>query len=418
MKDKQLKLWNFDFTVITLGSLISLAGNAVAGIALGFIAIQKTNANIALYALLQVCFALPAALAPMLAGPILDRIPRKHIIYTLDFFSAALYVALFFLVKNDFLPYGLQLCFTITFGCIQGVYTVAYDSLYPNLVSPRNMRRAYAIGSMMWPLAAGVTYLFSAAALESFGVEKLFLIVAAAFLVAALFETLVRKKETHLIQEKKENSKARFQFFRDLREGFAYLKSEKGLSGIVWYFFCNAIVWGAMSAMLYPYFMASYGESQGLRIYTMLMTASTLGRLLGGGVQFFVKYPTQKKFAIALFVYTILCFIEGGYLYIPWLGVMLGVHALSGLLAVTSYNIRTSSTQQYVPDAIRARFNSVFVVLNTLGNALGALTAALLGSAMQVPLAIAVLNVINLLVIFFVLLPRRKDVALIYNVDL
>jgi len=374
-----------------------------------------------LFALLQFGFALPAALAPMLAGPLLDRVPRKHIIYALDFLSAALYIILYFLVKNDALPYGAQIGFNIMLGCIQGVFTVAYDSLYPNLVAPQNMRRAYAISSMMWPLAGGLSYLLSALMVDKSGVEYLFLIVAAAFFVAAVFETMVRKQETHTSAKRSGLTR----FFGDLREGFVYLKGEKGLSGIVWYFFCNAIVWGAAHTMLYPYFFALLGKEQGLWTYTLLMTATTLGRLIGGGVQFFVKYPTKKKFAIALFVYIILCFIEGGYLFIPVLGVMLAVHTVSGLLAVTSYNIRTSSTQSYVPDAVRARFNSVFVVLNTFGNAFGALVAALVaglaeltGGALQVPAVFAVLNFINLLVTLLVLLPRRKDVAAIYNVDL
>ena len=473
IKEKKSRLWTFDFTVITVGSLISMAGNAIAGIALGFITAKTTNNNIALFALLQVGFALPAAITPMLAGPILDRIPRKHIIYSLDFLSTLLYIGLYFLVKHNALPYGLQICGTMIFGCIQGIYTVAYDSLYPNLVAPGNMRRAYAIGSMLWPLAGGITYLLSAAGIEGIGVAKLFLVVAGAFFTAAVFETMVRKQEEHikptkavkrpplnvlwrdiadktreimrthdksgiaaffaaageiLARERREriaayegsDIKRLSQFIDDLKEGFAYLRGEKGLAGIVVYFFCNAIVWGAAGVMLYPYFLSAFGESTGLWMFTMLMTASTIGRFLGGFAQYFIKYPASKKFAIALFVYSALCFIEGGYLFVPVFGIMLVLHFISGALAVTSYNIRISATQQYVPDLVRARFNSVFVILNTLGTALGAGVAATMGTAWKipVPIAVAILNFINVLMIIFVLLPRRKDVAAIYNVDL
>ncbi|MCL2672501.1 MAG: hypothetical protein FWF10_10795 [Clostridiales bacterium] len=45
MEKKQLRLWNFDFTVITLGSVISLGGNAIAGIAMGFINLQQHDSR-------------------------------------------------------------------------------------------------------------------------------------------------------------------------------------------------------------------------------------------------------------------------------------------------------------------------------------------------------------------------------------
>ena len=56
---------------------------------------------------------------------------------------------------------------------------------------------------------------------------------------------------------------------------------------------------------------------------------------------------------------------------------------LNGILGVTSYTIRISATQSYVPDEKKGRFNGAFNMLNTVGSltgqlAAGALTAVLL----------------------------------------
>ena len=74
------------------------------------------------------------------------------------------------------------------------------------------------------------------------------------------------------------------------------------------------------------------------------------------------RYPVQKKFAIAVFVYLAVSVFDGVYLYLPFMG-MLALNFLGGVFAVTSYNIRISSTQNYLPDEIRGRFNGLFQML-------------------------------------------------------
>ena len=59
--------------------------------------------------------------------------------------------------------------------------------------------------------------------------------------------------------------------------------------------------------------------------------------------------PEEHKFKIAVFVYVVISALEGTYLYLP-LALMRLFCFLQGVLGVTSYNIRISSTQSYVPD--------------------------------------------------------------------
>ena len=55
---------------------------------------------------------------------------------------------------------------------------------------------------------------------------------------------------------------------------------------------------------------------------------------------------------------------------------------LQGVLGVTSYNIRISSTQSYVPDNRKGRFNGTFLMLTTIGSLLGQLLAGMLTEIM------------------------------------
>ena len=87
-------LWTRDFTIITLGSVVSMVGGAMSAFAVSVMVLDYTNSTF-LYALFNVCFQLPMLAAPLLAGPILDRVSRKQVIYRLDYLTSGLYLALY-----------------------------------------------------------------------------------------------------------------------------------------------------------------------------------------------------------------------------------------------------------------------------------------------------------------------------------
>ena len=101
------------------------------------------------------------------------------------------------------------------------------------------------------------------------------------------------------------------------------------------------------------------------------------GRAIGGGIHYKIKLPVQHKYSIALMVYVVISLCEGFYLYCP-LPVMMVSCFLTGILGVTSYTIRISATQSYVPDEKKGRFNGAFNMLNTVGSFTGNLLAGAL----------------------------------------
>ena len=84
-------LWTRDFTIITLGSVISMLGNSMSGFALSLLVLDYTGSNL-LYAIYIATFTLPQIVMPIFSGAILDRFSRKKTIYTLDFLSSGVYL--------------------------------------------------------------------------------------------------------------------------------------------------------------------------------------------------------------------------------------------------------------------------------------------------------------------------------------
>lgn len=168
-------LWTWDFTIITVGSIISLIGGVLSTFAMSIMVLDYTG-SVFLYALFNAAYRIPMLVCPVLAGPYLDRMSRKKAVYGLDFLSAGMFAALALLLGKGWFSFPALLCFNLLRGGVDSVYLVAYDSLYPNLVDEGNLSKAYAVSGMLqsimlmaYPLGAlaydalgGVAPLFAA----------------------------------------------------------------------------------------------------------------------------------------------------------------------------------------------------------------------------------------------------------------
>ena len=405
-------LWTKDFTIITLGTVVSMLGNAVAGFAIGLLVLDYTD-SVFLYAFFMVCYSLPRIVMPLLAGPLLDRFSRRRAIYTLDFLSSGVYLAVFFLLRANWFNYPVFIAIAMLVGAIDSVYTVAYDSFYPTLISRGNFTRAYSISSLIYPLATTIMVPIAGLCYQSVGLAPLFLFNAVTFFLAAAAETRIRADESHE-QARGGEAYGGSRFVADFREGIRYLREEKGLAAITAYFFVSTLAYAVVSTLTLPYFKGHPVYT--VTHYTFLMAISTVGRLVGGVIHYRYRFPPQYKFLIAVTVYLVLSVMEGTYLFLP-LALMFVFQFIEGVFSVTSYNIRLSGTQNHVEDAMRGRFNGMFQMFNILGAIVGQLIAGVLGEALPARAVILGAMLANIVGVFAICLPCRKAMQKIYNVD-
>ena len=127
-------LWTRDFTIITLGSVISMLGNSMSGFALSLLVLDYTGSNL-LYAIYIATFTLPQIVMPIFSGAILDRFSRKKTIYTLDFLSSGVYLVAALILSRGWFSFPMLAVFCFIIGSINSIYYVAYDSFYHLLIS-------------------------------------------------------------------------------------------------------------------------------------------------------------------------------------------------------------------------------------------------------------------------------------------
>ena len=126
-------LWTRDFTIITVGSVISMLGNTVSGFAMSLLVLDISKSTL-LYAIYLAMYTLPQLIMLVIFGAVLDRFSRRKMIYTLDFLSSGLYLVMACVLAAGWFSFSLFAAGCFILGSIESIYMVAYESFYPLLI--------------------------------------------------------------------------------------------------------------------------------------------------------------------------------------------------------------------------------------------------------------------------------------------
>ena len=410
-KENTNPLWTRDFTIITLGSVVSMVGNSLSGFAMSLMVLDYTSSSL-FYAIYIMVFTLPQLIVPVFSGAILDRFSRKKTIYTLDYISSLLYLDVGLLLFNGWFNYPLFALFVFILGSIQSIYQVAYQSFYPMLISEGNFSKAYSVASMLESVTVFIVPV-STLVYNVFGIGPLMLANALCFFIAATVETRIKTEEKYVTDQKATEEKNKIhQMLSDTKKGFEYLWQEKGLFFIALYFLFSSISGGASNVIYLPYMKANFAHGE--YYYLLFGGFMMLGRVLTSSWHYRNKLPVNKKFLITFIVYTTLSLINGALLYLP-LTIMFILGFIQGCMGVTSYTIRISATQSYVPDEKKGRFNGAFNMLSVLGCLIGEGIAGVLSELMDMRLVVVLVEVVVFASAVLIMGGGRKSVAPIYN---
>ncbi|HOI47266.1 MAG TPA: MFS transporter [Bacilli bacterium] len=407
-----MKLWTKNFSIVAIGSFISALGSASAGIGFGILIYTETKSplNLAIFTIANI---IPRVITNFLVGPFVDRNSRKKIIVTIDYIYAILFSIIALVL---FQGYFNVLVFTIVgsvFAILDTLYQTAFMSLFPEVISEGNHSKAYSISSLIWPISAAIMAPIAAYFIENFtfGVAILMSFNAITFLVTATIELGIN------LEEKLNTKKTtRLQFIEDIKEGIKYYKVEKGILGIGILFSAFAFVYAAQDLLRMPYFVNS--ETLTLQHFSFIISAGAIGRMIGGVIHYAFKYPASKKFLIAVSVYITVEILSGTMLFMPY-PVMIAFSFIVGLLSVTSFNIRMTATQLYIPSHMRGRINSTQTLLWNIGTILGCLIIGFIATYSTIDYRLILLGVtsVSLGAVFLIPIRMKEEFKKIYNRD-
>lgn len=395
------KLWTKDFSCITLATILSAVGGETMNLPVSLLVFDETQSTF-LSALVMVCGILPDVLLPVFIAPLIDKGGKKKWIVGLDLLLALLYAGMGFHVSRHAFHFLLYLLFTLAVGTISVIYRLAYSAWYPDLIPNGLEQKGYAVSSMLYPTVTIVMSPAAAFLYEKLAMAQIFFLVVGISLLSVLVESLIRETRNRSMP-----SYTLRQYGADLKEGFSYLKKEKGIRNL----------YANMSVM--------QGTSDGMRIITQvyyqtqpflsvtmlgfLISSEMVGRLLGGLLQYKKEIPLTKRYPFTKAVYLFYSLADMALLFLPY-PAMLGNRFLCGGLGVCSATIRESAVQSYLPEQMRARVNAFFNVLFAVGGVSFQFLAGALGQILPCR-AVAVLFGATAVgsVFYFIVLPAADN---------
>ena len=153
------RLFKRDFTMVAIGQVISLFGNAILRFALPLYLLRETDSS-SLFGIVTACSFIPMIIFSLLGGVIADRKNKRNIMVILDFATAGV-IFLFYLALGKIPVVPLMVLTLMILYGISGTYQPAVQASVP-LLTERKRRDKYGeyafgiIGTCCWRRAVRV----------------------------------------------------------------------------------------------------------------------------------------------------------------------------------------------------------------------------------------------------------------------
>ncbi len=140
---KNTKLFSKDFTLVVIGQIISLFGNAAVRFALPLYLLNLTGSS-ALYGTVTACAFIPAVLLSPIGGIVADRVNKRNIMVILDFLTAGVIFVFSLLMNGENLILLLTVTLMILYG-IAGAYQPSVQASIPALTDQVHFMAANSV---------------------------------------------------------------------------------------------------------------------------------------------------------------------------------------------------------------------------------------------------------------------------------
>ncbi len=215
------QLFRRDYTMVVIGQIISLFGNAILRFALPLYLLRETNSS-SLFGAVTACSFIPLVIFSLFGGVIADRKNKRNIMVALDFSTAAV-ILIFSLALGKISLVPLMIAVLMVLYGISGIYQPAVQASIPFITQREMLMQGNAVINMVSTLAGLLGPIIGGVLFGAFGIMPILFISIFCFLISAVMEIFI-----HIPFQKNLDGKSIFQSVRsDLSESFQFVKNEK-----------------------------------------------------------------------------------------------------------------------------------------------------------------------------------------------
>lgn len=288
------KLFTKDFTLVVIGQIISLFGNAAIRFALPLYLLNVTGSP-ALYGTVTACAIIPSILLTPVGGIIADRVNKRNIMVVLDFFTTLVVLTFSALMGSLNLIALLITVLMLLYG-IAGAYQPSVQAIIPVLANKEHFMAANSVintissfSALIGPVLGGILY-------STYGLYPVLYVCAACFFISALMEIFIK-----IPYEKQPHEENLFKILKkDFSESFAFIKKEKPFIGKTLLTICGINLFLSSMIMVgLPYLTTEVLDLPAAlsnRLYGYAQGALAAGGIIGGiSAGIFAKKLTIQK---------------------------------------------------------------------------------------------------------------------------
>lgn len=386
LRHPNYKLW-------FIGQLVSLVGTWMQNTAQGFLIYQLTQSPVFL-GYVGVASGLPSLIFTLYAGVVADRISRRRLIIITQTSMMVLAFIQAALVFTGLIQPWHILVLAALLGIANAFDAPARQSFVIELVDREDLTNAIALNSTMFNMATVVGPTVAGFAYALVGPAWCFTINGVSFIAVIAALALMKLSKTEAIP-------ATESAFAQVKEGLEYIAKNRVIIGL----FVMVGVVGIFGSGLFTLTPAwsveiLHGDAS---TNGLMLSARGLGSMIGGLlIAWLSRYQVRGK--AMSFGGLAMPFVMAGFALITNTPASLIFICLVGFFFMLVINNANAMTQTSLPDNLRGRVMSIYVMVFFGAQPVGAFLAGFLAEKFNEPFAVLIFSIAMLISAVWVLL--------------
>lgn len=400
-----MKLWNRNFFLLWQGQLVSVFGDALYSMALGFWVLQETGSTTIMGSIMALV-TIPRIIIGPVAGVIVDRYDRKKLIILGDLIRGIGMLVVAILSLNGLLKIWMVMLMGILLGICSSFFNPSIQSVLPEIVPNDKLVKANSSYQMATTGADIVGLSIGGFLYTLIGAPLMFLINSISYLFSAFTEGFIKIPK---IERKNLN----ITFKEDFMEGIKFILTFKGLvRSLIMAFFIN-FLFGMIRVLIIPWFLSN--PSLGMTKYGILNGFQSFGFLIGTFVLSFINIKSNHKYNV--YIFSIITFVSliGFAAFINNFIIIIVCFTIAFGFMFVFNTLANSTIMELTPSDKRGK---VFATIGTLAMAIspiGNFVGGVLGEFMNPRSIIIGSTIISFIIICIIVV--NQDVKKFLNYD-
>jgi len=389
-----------NYRLFWIGQLISLTGTWMQGTAQAWLVLQLTQSPLAL-GVVTTFQTLPIMALSLFGGAIADRLPKYRLVLGTQ--TIALLQAVIFgvLVATDTLQlwhiYGLAL----VLGVINAIDTPTRQSFVVELVGRDDLPSAIALNSILFNSARIVGPVLAGLLISQLGIAPAFYINAASFL-GVITALLLMDRSTF----RPKPPRATTSILRGVWEGLTYAWRTPSVLLILIVVACIG-TFGYNFNVVLP-LLAGFVLHTDATGFGLLSACLGAGSLLGALTTAYTKVVTMRRLLLGAGIFSL---VFAALAVSPFFGLSALLLVALGFAGITFATSANTLLQLTVPDALRGRVMSLYILLFAGSTPIGGMLIGVLSTTIGVSATLALCAGLCLIGVLAVVTYRQRLAA-------